>query len=114
MMCGGLASAQAPEITLEGFDPPKNRRHGPDGDLVDVQGWLRAPVDWTGGPRLERAWRQRHGRSRLGVGLAVANNPRRHILMTNVPDDLEFLRSELESLIAELHPDTTADLEGAQ
>jgi hypothetical protein len=34
-------------ITLEGFDPPKNRRHGPDGDLVDVQGWLHAPVDWT-------------------------------------------------------------------
>lgn len=101
-------------ITLEGFDPPKNRRHGPDGDLVDVQGWLHAPVDWTGGPRLERAWRERHGRSRLGVGLAVAGNPRRHILMTNVPDDLDFLRSELESLIAEFEPDPTSDLEGAQ
>ena len=89
-------------ITVEGFDPPKNRRHGPDGDLVDVQGWIHAPVSWEGGPRLERAWRQRHGRSRLGVGLAVANNPRRHILLTNVPPELDFLRAELESLIAEV------------
>jgi hypothetical protein len=101
-------------VTLEGFDPPKNRRHGPDGDLVDVQGWLRAPLDWTGGPRLERAWRQRHGRSRLGIGLAVANNPRRHLLMTNVPDDVDYLRAELESLIAELDADSTPDLEDAQ
>ncbi|GAA2167259.1 hypothetical protein FHX52_1207 [Humibacillus xanthopallidus] len=88
-------------ITVEGFDPPKNRRHGPDGDLVDVQGWIHAPVDWEGGPRLERAWREKHGRSRLGVGLAVANNPRRHILLTNVSHDVDFLRSELETLIAE-------------
>ncbi|GAB2772233.1 hypothetical protein GCM10027039_36990 [Terrabacter koreensis] len=101
-------------ITIEGFDPPKNRRHGPDGDLVDVQGWLHAPVDWAGGPQLERAWRERHGRSRLGVGLCVANNPRRHIILTNVPPDLDFLRTELESLIAELDPDATSDLEGAQ
>src|SRR5690349_1155546 len=99
-------------IIIEGFDPPKNRRHGPDGDLVDVQGWLHAPVDWAGGPQLERAWRERHGRSRLGVGLCVANNPRRHIILTNVPPDLDFLRAELESLIAEL--DATSDLEGAQ
>lgn len=99
-------------ITLEGFDPPKNRRHGPDGDLVDVQGWLHAPVDWTGGPRLERAWRDRHGQSRLGVGLSVANNPRRHILVTNVSADLDFVRSELESLIAEFEPQES--LEGAQ
>ena len=90
------------QITVEGLDPPTNRRHGPDGDLVDVQGWIHAPVSWTGGPRLERAWRARHGRSRLGVGLAVANNPRRHILLTNVSPDLSFLRSELESLIAEI------------
>ncbi|GAA2477858.1 hypothetical protein [Terrabacter carboxydivorans] len=105
-------------ITFEGFESPKNRRHGPDGDLVDVKGWLHAPVDWTGGPQLERIWREKHGRSRLGVGLAVANNPRRHILMTNVPPDLDFLRSELESLIAELDPDVDpdprSDLEGAQ
>ena len=104
----------AERITLEGFDPPKNRRHSPDGDLVDVQGWLRAPVDWTGGPRLEHAWRERHGRSRLGVGLSVANNPRRHLLLTNVPADLDFVRSELESLIAALDPDTASDLEDAQ
>src|SRR6476620_3429946 len=76
-------------IILEGFDPPKNRRHGPDGDIVDVQGWLHAPVDWTGGPALERAWRERHGRSRLGVGLCVANSLRRHFILTNVPDDPE-------------------------
>jgi hypothetical protein len=104
-------------IQVEGFDPPKNRRHGPDGDLVDVQGWLRAPVDWAGGPQLERAWRERHGRSRLGVGLCVANSPRRHIILTNVSADLEFLRSELQSLIAELDPDapgSMSDLEGAQ
>ena len=92
-------------ITLEGFDPPKNRRHGPDGDLVDFQGWLHAPVDWDGGPQLERAWRGRHGRSRLGIGLCVANNPRRHFILTNVPDDPEFLRLELESLIAGLESD---------
>ncbi|MEW1953693.1 hypothetical protein [Terrabacter sp. NPDC080008] len=101
-------------ITLEGFDPPTNRRHGPDGDLVDVKGWLHAPVDWSGGPQLERAWRQRHGRSRLGVGLCVAHNPRRHILLTNVPDDLDFLRAELESLISELDADRSTDLEDAQ
>jgi hypothetical protein len=87
-------------ITVERFDPPKNRRHGPDGDIVDVQGWLLAPVDWDGGPALERAWRERHGRSRLGVGLCVAHSPRRHIILTNVPDDLPFLRTELEELIA--------------
>src|SRR6478752_3117943 len=86
----------AERVTLEGFDPPKNRRHSPDGDLVDVQGWLHAPVDWNGGPR-------------LGVGLSVANNPRRHLLLTNVPADLDFVRSELESLIAALEPDTTSD-----
>ena len=101
-------------ITLEGFDPPTNRRHGPDGDLVDVRGWLHAPVAWTGGPLLERAWRERHGRSRLGVGLSVANNPRRHILLTNVPPDLDFLSTELASLIAGLEPDAVADLEDAQ
>jgi hypothetical protein len=89
-------------ITVERFDPPKNRRHGPDGDLVDVQGWIHAPVTWEGGPSLERAWRKRHGRSRLGVGLAVANNPRRHFLLTNVPPDIDFLRTELESLIVEV------------
>ncbi|MCU1538094.1 MAG: hypothetical protein JWP82_2445 [Humibacillus sp.] len=89
-------------ITVEGLEPPTNRRHGPDGDLVDVQGWIHAPVTWAGGPRLERAWRARHGRSRLGIGLAVANNPRRHILLTNVTPDLDVLRSELESLIDEV------------
>jgi hypothetical protein len=95
-------------IAVEGFDPPKNRRHGPDGDIVDVQGWLHAPVDWDGGPRLERAWRQRHGRSRLGVGLCVANNPRRHIIVTNVPDDLEVVRAELERIIAEVEAQNEA------
>ena len=89
---GRTVGGMEERIILEGFDPPKNRRHGPDGDLVDVHGWLHAPVAWTGGPLLERAWRERHGRSRLGVGLAVANNPRRHILLTNVPPDLDFLQ----------------------
>lgn len=96
-------------VTLEGFDPPKNRRHGPDGDLVDVQGWLHAPVDWQGGPQLERAWRDRHGRSRLGIGLCVANNPRRHFILINVPDDLDFLRVELESLIDEVESSDIED-----
>ena len=96
-------------VTVEGFDPPKNRRHGPDGDLVDVQGWLHAPVDWQRGPQLERAWRDRHGRSRLGVGLCVANNPRRHFILTNVPDDVEFLRRELVSLISEVESDGVED-----
>ena len=94
-------------IILEGFDPPKNRRHGPDGDIVDVQGWLHAPVDWTGGPELERLWRERHGRSRLGVGLCVAHSLRRHFILTNVPDDLEFLRTELESFIALVEGDAS-------
>ena len=44
----------------------------------------------------------------------MANNPRRHILLTNVSADLDFLRSELESLIEELEPDEFASLEGAQ
>jgi hypothetical protein len=36
--------------------------------------------------------------------------------MTNVPPDIDFLRSELESLIAELDndPDAQSDLEDAQ
>ena len=89
-------------ITVEGFDPPKNRRHSPAGDIVDVQGWLIAPIDWEGGPRLERLFRERHGRARLGVGLSVAHSLHRHIILTNVPDDLAFLRAELESLIDEV------------
>ena len=51
---------------------------------------------------LERLWNQKHGRSRLGIGLCVANNPRRHFVVTNVPYDVEVVRAELESLIAEL------------
>lgn len=89
-------------VTLEGFDPPKKRRQSPGGDLVDVRGWLHAPATWTGGPALEKAWRHRHGQSRLGVGLAVAHSTRRHLLLTSVPQDLDFLRSELEAVIAEV------------
>ena len=104
----------AERITLEGFDPPKNRRHGPDGDLVDVQGWLHAPVDWTGGPGSSAHGASATAGPASASASAVANNPRRHILMTNVPADLDFLRSELESLIAEFEPDATSDLEDAQ
>jgi hypothetical protein len=89
-------------VTVEGFDPPKNRRHTPSRDIVDVMGWIHAPVDWDGGPRLERLWRERHGRSRLGVGLCVAHSLRRHIILTNVADNLDFLRAELEALIDEV------------
>ena len=96
-------------ITVAGFDPPKNRRHSPDGDIVDVQGWIQAPVDWEGGPLVERAWRERHGRARLGIGLSVANSPHRHIILTNVPDDLDFLRNELESLIDEIESEEAED-----
>jgi hypothetical protein len=95
-------------ITLEGFDPPK-KRHSQDRNLVDLGGWLHAPVDWTGGPALEKAWRRRHGQSRLGVGLAVAHSTRRRLLLTNVPEDRDFLRSELEELIAEVVASPTGD-----
>jgi hypothetical protein len=101
-------------ITVEDFEPPKNRRPTPEGAIVDVQGWIHAPADWTGEKRLERLWNERHGRSRLGVGLSVANNPRRHFLLLNVQDDLDWVRSELESLIAELDPATSeAEAAGA-
>lgn len=89
-------------ISLDGLDAPKNRRPGPEGGLVDVQGWLRAPVDWDG-HHLERLWNSKHGGSRLGVGLCVANNPRRHFLLSNVRDDLDSVREELESMLAELN-----------
>lgn len=91
------------EIWLEGFETPKNRRPGADGAVVDVGGWLHAPVDWDG-TTLERLWNHKHGRSRLGVGLCVANNPRRHFLLSNANEDLDWVRAELESMIAELDP----------
>src|SRR6478609_7068769 len=73
-------------------------------------GGIRSPEEPTSRPRRRPRRRPgmaaRPGRSRLGVGLSVAGNPRRHLLLTNVPPDLDFLRSELESLIAELDPDT--------
>jgi hypothetical protein len=89
------------DVTVDVIELPKYRRPGADGAIVDVQGWLRAPVDWDG-KRLERLWNGKHGRSRLGVGLCVANNPRRHFLLSNVSEDLAWVREELESLIAEL------------
>ncbi len=88
------------EITVVAIDAPK-RRPDPEDSLVVMQGWLHAPPAWDGTP-LERLWNQKHGRSRLGIGLCVANNPRRHFVVTNVPYDVEVVRAELESLIAEL------------
>lgn len=98
-------------ITVEGFDRPKNRRSGPDGTIVDVQGQLRAPTDWVGEHQLEQLWNRRHGRAKLGVGLAVANSHHRHIILTNVPDDLDWVRRELESFIAELEPTDDAEMD---
>lgn len=95
------------EITLEGFDVPRNRRDRPEGALVDVQGWLHAPTDWDRA-ELEHLWNRKHGTSRLGIGLCVANSTRRHFVLTNVPEDLELVRGELESLIAELSTQTPA------
>lgn len=89
-------------IIVEGFEVPKNRRSSPEGEIVDIMGWLRAPVDWDGGIRLEHLWNRRHARSRLGVGLSVANNPRRHFIISNTRGTIEQTRAELESLIAEL------------
>lgn len=90
-------------ITVDGFETPRNRRARPEGAIVDVGGWLRAPTTWTGEKRLEAAWNRRH-ESHLGVGLNVANNPRRRIMLTNVTDDLAWVRKELESIIAEVEP----------
>lgn len=95
-------------ITLEGFDPPK-KRDDHDRDLIDLGGWLHAPADWASGPALEKAWRRRHGQSRLGVGLAVAHSSRRRLLLTNVPQDRDFLGSELEKVIAEVVASHTGD-----
>ena len=89
-------------ITVDGFEEPKNRRSSPEGPIVDIMGWLSAPVDWEGGPRLEHLWNRKHARSRLGVGLSVANNRRRHFIISNTRGTIEQTREELESLIAEL------------
>lgn len=97
------------EIWLEGFEPPR-RTAGSAAGTRDVTGWLHAPVDWDG-KALERLWNAKHGRTRLGVGLCVANNPRRHFLLSNVDADLEWVREELESLMAEL--DTSREAESA-
>lgn len=90
------------EITVEGFGTPKNLRPRPEGALVDVQGWLHAPQDWDGS-QLEHLWNGKHALSRLGVGLCVANSTRRHFLLTNVSEDLELVRTELDSLVAEVN-----------
>jgi hypothetical protein len=90
------------EITVAGFEAPKNRRPRPEGALVDVQGWLNAPQEWDGS-QLEHLWNGKHAVSRLGVGLCVANSPRRHFLLSNVSEDLELVRTELESLVAEVN-----------
>ncbi len=88
------------EITVEELEAPKHRPD-PEDALVVMQGWLHAPRDWDGG-QLERLWNEKHARSRLGVGLCVANSPRRHFVVSNVPYDVDVVRAELESLIAEL------------
>ncbi|GAA6526735.1 hypothetical protein [Intrasporangium sp. DVR] len=88
------------EITVEELEGPRHRPD-PEDALVVMQGWLHAPKEWDG-TRLERLWNDKHGRSRLGVGLCVANSPRRHFVVSNVPYDVEAVRAELESLIAEL------------
>jgi hypothetical protein len=95
------------EITVDGFDAPKNRRPRPEGALVDVQGWLHAPQDWDGA-QLEHLWNGKHAVSRLGVGLCVANSTRRHFLLSNVSEDLELVRTELDSLVAEVNAAITS------
>jgi hypothetical protein len=100
------------EITVVAIEAPKHRPD-PEDSLVVMQGWLQAPRDWDGA-RLERLWNEKHGRSRLGIGLCVANNPRRHFVVTNVPYDAERVRAELESLIAELEAGSDAETVPAQ
>ncbi len=95
-------------ITVERIDQPRLRRQDEDGDLVDLQGWLHAPVSWTHERDLEKLWNRKHS-SRLGVGLSVAGNPRRHFLLRNVRRDLDWVKTELEALVAQIeetaHPD---------
>jgi hypothetical protein len=87
-------------ITVEDIAAPRTQPD-PEDALVVMQGHLHAPADWDQ-TRLERLWNEKHGRSRLGIGLCVANSPRRHFVVSNVPYDVELVRAELESLVAEL------------
>lgn len=96
-------------INVESIDPPRSRRHDQDGDIVDVQGWLHAPVTWNHERDLERLWNRKHA-SRLGVGFSIAGNPRRHFMIRDVRQDLDWIRSELEALVAEIEQTSTAEV----
>lgn len=100
------------EITVEELQAPKHRPD-PEDALVVMQGWLHAPPEWDQS-RLERLWNEKHGRARLGIGLSVANSPRRHFVVSNVPYDVELVRAELESLIAELEAGSDSETVPAQ
>ena len=95
-------------ISIDSINPPRLRRQDEDGDVADYQGYLHAPVAWTHERDLEKLWNRRHS-SRLGVGLSVAGNPRRHFMISNVRHSIEWARDELESLIAELENTTRAE-----
>lgn len=98
-------------VSVDSIDAPRLGRRDEDSELSDYQGWLHAPVAWTHERDLEKRWKRKHS-SRLGVGLAVAGNPRRHFLVCNVRHDSDWVRSELETLIAEV--ENTPDAGPAQ
>lgn len=89
------------QISIDSIDPPRLRRQDEDGDVADYQGYLHAPATWTHERDLEKLWNRRHS-SRLGIGLCVAGNPRRHFMISNVRHSIDWARTELEALIAEL------------
>lgn len=93
--------------SVDSIDAPRLGRRDEDSELSDYQGWLHAPVAWTHERDLEKLWKRKHS-SRLGVGLAVAGNPRRHFLVCNVRHNGEWVRSELEKLIAEVEDQSEA------
>ncbi len=96
------------QIGIDSIQPPRLRRSDEDGDLADYQGYLHAPRTWTHERDLEKLWNRKHS-SRLGVGLCVAGNPRRHFMMSNVRHSIEWARAELEVLIVELEGSTQAN-----
>ncbi|MDN5766286.1 MAG: hypothetical protein L0H96_03500 [Humibacillus sp.] len=95
------------QIGIDSILPPRLHRSDEDGVLSDYQGYLHAPVTWTHERDLEKLWNRKHS-SRLGVGLCVAGSPRRHFMISNVRHSIDWARSELEVLIAELEQTTDA------
>lgn len=100
------------QIGIDSIHPPRMHRSDEDGALADYQGYIHASRTWTHERDLEKLWNRKHS-SRLGVGLCVAGNPRRHFIITNVRHSIEWARAELQVLIAELEETTAAETGGA-